>query len=152
MAVCPRCETPFRLQLKLHLAMISSSVDQHCKAPLSIQCIPKLIFLFKFTLSFFTGAVFWGLNNGHKSDRNQETCLVANRVKCNSQLHIKIVLLTTIISYKSESYPEIGDANFKGALWAFKQQLIWKLRVHYEISIVLLLTSLYCAFRDTTNK
>ena len=23
-------------------------------------------------------------------------------------------------------YPEIGDVNFKGALWTFKQQLAWK--------------------------
>ena len=25
-----------------------------------------------------------------------------------------------------KAYPEVGDANLKGALWTFKQQLAWK--------------------------
>ena len=50
---------------------------------------------------------------------------------------------------KLPAYPEFGDATLKCALWTFKQQLALKIRVHYGISIVLLQTSLYCAFRDT---
>ena len=38
-------------------------------------------------------------------------------------------------------YPDIGDANFKGALWTFKQQLALEIRVRYGISMVLLQTS-----------
>ena len=38
-------------------------------------------------------------------------------------------------------YPEIDDANFKGALGTFQQWLALKIRVHYEISILLLLMS-----------
>ena len=49
----------------------------------------------------------------------------------------------------SSPYPEIDDANFKGALWTFKQQWAWKMCVRCGISIVLLQTSLYCDFRDT---
>ena len=36
------------------------------------------------------------------------------------------------------TYPEIGDANFKGALWTFKQQLALRMRVRCGISILLL--------------
>ena len=50
---------------------------------------------------------------------------------------------------KLPAYPEFGDATLKCALWTFKQQLALNIRVHYGISIVLLQTSLYCAFRDT---
>ena len=35
---------------------------------------------------------------------------------------------------------EIGDGNFKGVLWTFKQWLAVKMRVHYGISIVLRFT------------
>ena len=38
----------------------------------------------------------------------------------------------------SAAYPEIGDANFKGALWTFKQQLVWKMWARCGISILLL--------------
>ena len=51
-------------------------------------------------------------------------------------------------------YPEISDANFKRALWTFKQQLA-KMRARCRISIVLVVllqTSFYCAFRDTFSK
>ena len=37
-----------------------------------------------------------------------------------------------------DTYSEIGDVNFKGALWTFKQQLVSKMRVHCGISILLL--------------
>ena len=38
--------------------------------------------------------------------------------------------------------------DFKCAFWTFKQQLTFKIQVRYGISIVLLQTSLYCAFRN----
>ena len=48
-------------------------------------------------------------------------------------------------------YPEIGDANFKCALWTFQQQLTLKMQARCSISIVLLQTSLYCGFRNMIN-
>ena len=39
------------------------------------------------------------------------------------------------------AYSEIDDANFKGALWTFKQWLALEMRMHYGISIVILLIS-----------
>ena len=39
---------------------------------------------------------------------------------------------------KLETYPEIGDANFKCALWTFKQQPALKMWAHCRISIVFL--------------
>ena len=48
-----------------------------------------------------------------------------------------------------EAYPEIGDANFEGTLWTFKQTLSLKMWARCGISIVLLQTSVYCAFRET---
>ena len=47
-----------------------------------------------------------------------------------------------------ETYPAIGDANFKCAFWTFKQQLVFKMWARCRISIVLLKMSLYCVFRD----
>ena len=34
-------------------------------------------------------------------------------------------------------YPEIGDANFKGAFWTFKQQLVLKMWVFCGMFILL---------------
>ena len=50
---------------------------------------------------------------------------------CHQKLH-------EIKKFLAAAYPEIGDANFKGALWTFKQQLVSKMRVRCRISIVLL--------------
>ena len=44
---------------------------------------------------------------------------------------------STLISFhKLSSYPNIGDANSKCALWAFKRQLALQTRVYCRISIV----------------
>ena len=47
------------------------------------------------------------------------------------------------------TFPEIGDTNFKCALWTFKQQLVLKMQALCRISIVLKQMSLYCAFQYT---
>ena len=50
------------------------------------------------------------------------------------------------------TYPEIGDINFKCALWTFKQQLTLSTWARCRIYIVLLKMSLCCEFRDTGQR
>ena len=86
---------------------------------------------------------------------------IFGRSNCKVTFHINILWIHVIFQQKDEeahsdeefldatdtwevctvTFPEIGGANFKSALWVFKQQLVQKMRVHCRISIVLPLTS-----------
>ena len=69
-----------------------------------------------------------------------------------SELSIIIVGTTTIHVPPWRTYPKIGDNNFKGALWTFKQQLAFKMRVRYGVFIVLLLKSSHKIFPGYVDK
>ena len=67
----------------------------------------------------------------------------AFQVMAKISVHTDKVVVLIAVDKNGNNYPEIGDGNFKGALWTFIQWLALKMRERYGISIVLLLTSSY---------
>ena len=93
--------------------------------------------------------LFRSLSLAPKQKVQHERPCIPQVKSINSQL---IVSQSTFIRYQTdqfeyllkfytETYPETGDGKFKCTLWTFKQWLALKMRVHYGMSIVLLLTS-----------
>ena len=69
--------------------------------------------------------------------------------------HISIHEIGILLQYQvssHEPYPEIGDTNYKCALWTFEQLLAFKMQALCRVCIVLLQTSLSCPFRDAQSK
>ena len=64
--------------------------------------------------------------------------LQENYEVCEFDYERKNQSLRLIFDYFSTSYLEIGDANSRGALWTFKQQLVSEMWVRGGISNLLL--------------
>ena len=111
----------------------------------------------KFQYRLLHNKIFWNNILYHWKLVNSQHCDFCTESNKEDIVHLHYYCSFTqkiwkvLFRYDRENL-EFNPVNFKCTLWSFKEQLTLKMRVcyrTYRISNVLLLTSLYCPFRDT---